>query len=181
MTTKNRQKPYILSALLIALCVVIGYIFLYVPNVELLTASVFVSGYLVGPLFGLATGLFAELIFSLFNPLGAPIPSLLLAQTVSMALIGAAGGLYRRRAFDKKMSWPGVVQLAVTGFMLTLLFDVLTTLSFAILMAGTDVKKLLSTFVYGMSFYAIHLFCNTVVFAMLVPLLISRMRSHVVS
>jgi uncharacterized membrane protein len=181
MTPKNRQKPYILTAMLIALCVVIGYVFLYVPNVELLTASVFVSGYLVGPLLGVTTGLFAELIFSLFNPMGAPIPSLLVAQTLSMALIGGAGGLYRKRASDEKMSWSVVAQLALVGFVLTLLFDVLTTLSFAILMAGTDVKKLLSTFVYGMSFYAIHLFWNTVVFAVLVPMLISRLRSHVVS
>ncbi len=51
-----------------ALCVVIGFLFVPLPNIELITLFVFLGGYLYGVSNGLIIGVFSEFIYSAFNP-----------------------------------------------------------------------------------------------------------------
>jgi uncharacterized membrane protein len=170
-------KTLVLSAVLIALTVVLGLIFLSVPNVELFTASVFISGYILGPVGGAVVGALAELIFSLFNPMGAPVPPLLLAQIAAMALAGWVGGWFASHFQVTTYRLRIAVMTGLLGLGITLLFDIVTTLSFSVLMAGGDLRKIAANFIYGMAFYVIHLLVNTMVFATLVPLLLGRLPS----
>ena len=59
--------------------------------------------------------------------------------------------------------------LGLCGFLLTLFYDVATTLSFALFTAGTDLQKLASTFAFGITFYAVHSLSNTLIFVTVVP------------
>ena len=125
--------------MLIALSVGMGYLFILVPNVEMLTATVFIAGGIVGPVYGLIIGLFAELIYSLFNPFGMAMPPLLIAQVLVFSLIGFVGGVVGRIDIARPvLRW---VVLGASGFLLTLIFDVATTLSFAIFTAGTSILR----------------------------------------
>jgi energy-coupling factor transport system substrate-specific component len=163
------------AALLVALCVAIGYLFLLIPNFEFITASIFISGFLLGPRYGFIIGAMAEMIFSLFNPYGAPSLPLLLAQVASMAVTGLVGGWLAGAGWRKCPLWLQMILFALVGFLLTLLFDALTTLSFAVLMAAGDVRKIWLTFISGMGFYLVHLLVNTLSFALLVPVLLKRL------
>lgn len=49
------------------------------------------------------------------------------------------------------------------------MYDVATTLSFALFTAGGDVQKILTTFLFGASFYAVHAIVNTIIFVSVVP------------
>ncbi len=170
-----RHRIVIRAAILTALCVAIGYLFLLIPNFEFITAAIFISGFLLGPHYGLLIGAIAELIFSLFNPFGAPSLPLLSAQIVAMACTGMIGGWIARLGWLKL---PFVLQMflfALVGFLSTLLFDVLTTLSFAVIMAAGDMRKIWLTLISGMGFYLVHLLVNTVSFAVLVPALLKRL------
>ena len=80
-------------AAFVAITVVLGYVFAFIPNVELVTASIFLSGYLLGSKKGVLIGIVAEFLFSLLNPYGAANPPLLLAQLIAMAIVGYSGGL----------------------------------------------------------------------------------------
>lgn len=162
----NVNKQIILSALFVALAVALGYLFLLVPNVELISATVFMAGAVVGPIFGLLIGLTAELIFSLFNPMGTAAPPLLIAQVFSFALIGLVGGFV---GMPGKKIWLSVLLYGVCGFFLTMLFDVLTTLSFAVFIAGDDLQKIIALFTTGILFYITHSVINTVIFMTIVP------------
>jgi hypothetical protein len=166
---------WLLAALLIALCVAIGYLFLAIPNLEMFTAAVFTSGFLTAPVAGGLIGAASALLFSLFNPYGAPTPLLLLAQMAALALTGLTGGwLYRSRWRERPAWWQAGV-LGALGFALTLCYDILTTLSFALMMSGGEVRKIWASFVYGMAFYGLHLLSNTLIFTLLLPLLLGRL------
>jgi len=166
---------WLLAAVLTALCVVVGYLFLAVPNLELFTATIFISGFLVRTLRGALVGMTAALLFSLFNPYGTPGSNLLAAQMLSMALTGAVGGMIPRSGLLRMRPRLRVILFAALGLILTLIYDVLTTLSFAWLMAGGDMKKLWATFISGMGFYGLHLAGNTLIFAFVVPVVLQRL------
>ena len=59
MTRRLPSRTITLLALWIAVTVALGYALATVPNVELVTASVFLSGYLFGPAAGTLVGVSA--------------------------------------------------------------------------------------------------------------------------
>jgi uncharacterized membrane protein len=167
-----------LSGILAATCVTIGYLFLLIPNLEFITAAIFISGYLTGPLYGALIGLIAELIFSLFNPYGAPSLPLLAAQLLAMIIVGFSGGYVARTQWLNAGIKMRTIIFGIIGFGLTLTYDILTSLSDAIVMAGGDTTKLFKLVIAGLAFYILHMVSNTVSFALVVPFLIQRLIAH---
>ncbi len=176
LAMQKQPRKLFIAAMMTALAVTLGYLFLSVPNVELFTATVFISGYILGAVAGAVVGAVAELIYSGLNPMGMPMPNLLFAQIVGMAFAGYAGGFLRQRNWFENSVVKKAIVFALTGFLVTLIFDVLTTLSFSIVMAEGDWKKVVTSFLFGMSFYAIHLTINTAIFATFVPLVLNRLK-----
>ena len=172
------NRLVVLSALFIALTVAVGYALISVPNIELVTATIFVAGYLLGPSRGIIVGALAEFLFSLTHPLGPSAPPLLVAQVISMAVVGCVGGLAGRWQHIPGNVIVRILIFAGLGFFLTLMFDVLTTLSFAIFLSGLSVPKIIATFTFGSFFYTIHLVVNTLIFALIVPAIVIRLSSR---
>jgi len=158
-------------ALFMALGVVLGLALISVPNVELVTATFFLSGYFLGPARGSLTGALGELLYSLLNPYGMSAPPLLVAQVLSMAMVGFVGGMARRIPLNPKPFLITSLAFGAMGLGLTFLFDSLTTLGFLIL-SGLTLANLLAAYLYGLGFYLVHMASNAAVFALLVPLLL---------
>ena len=166
------------TALLTALCVALGYLFLPIPNLEMITLGIFLSGLLMGAYIGALIGFLAEAIYSLTNPMGFPPPPLLIAQVVSMSCVGFAGGLasalftppYPRFAHR----WLRQLTLALFGATLTFIFDLTTNLSFP-LAAGFTNQQVYAALVLGIPFAAIHIGTNTIAFPVLVPIIMARL------
>jgi len=158
------------TALLIALCVAVGYAFAAIPNVELISACVFASGVWVGPRRGAVVGALAEAMYSGFNPYGVAPPPLYVAQVLGFALIGAVGGftapIFRRQRFGPQVA---VAAAAGLGFALTLVYDVLTNL--AVWVTVRESSSVMAILAGGLSFPfpLAHPLGNTVGFALLVP------------
>jgi uncharacterized membrane protein len=177
---KTNTRKILLSALFIALAVAMGYIKPPIPNVELFTATVFIAGFTTGRLYGISVGVIGEFIYSFYNPLGAaPFPTLM-GQVSSMALVGFTGGVWRAIGWPYLKTIQRTVLTGLVGFFLTLVFDVLTTISYVIFIAGMDPAKLLASFVYGMTFYLIHLLANTIIFSTLVPVILTRLQKEII-
>jgi len=166
----------LLEAILIALAVAIGYVFLLIPNVEFLTATIFISGYLTGRARGLVIGMVAEFLFSIFNPVGAPALPLLAAQMAGMGLTGLCGGALRPLNWLDRGSTGTALIFGATGWMLTAVYDVLTNLSIGWMMAGDDWSKVRALLIAGLGFSLVHWLGNTLGFALIVPRLLRRMR-----
>jgi uncharacterized membrane protein len=156
------------TALFTALCVSLGYLLAGVPNVEILSASVFTSGVLLGPRRGGIVGALAELLYAGLNPYGlAPLP-LLLAQVLAMAAIGGSGGVFARLA--ARRPWRLEVALAaLVGFVLTLFFDVLTNAAGFLMVRES--ARFVPYMVAGLSFPfpLAHSLSNAASFAIVVP------------
>ena len=159
-----------LIGLFTALGVTLGFIFCHIPNVELLTATIFISGFIMGIKEGLMVGIFSESIYSIFNPMGVAFPPLFIAQVLAMSLTGALGGLFKKWKFQSTVTFH--LTLGLSGFFTTFIFAVLTTLSFTLFIKFSW-KNLLGSFVFGLGFYITHLLTNTIIFLTIVPLILN--------
>ena len=162
---ENPTRRIIQTGLFVALVVVLGFLLAEVPNVELMTVSVFLSGVILGLRRGVVVGLLSILLYSLFNPYGPPLPPLVLAQILGFAIIGSSGGILRKQlALGGKAPY---LFSALAGLILTLIYDSLTTAATAVIVLGVDgfMKGLAGFFVAGALFIVVHTLSNTIVFA----------------
>ncbi len=166
-------RRLVVTAIFIALAIGLKFALIILPNVEPLTVTFFLAGYMLGPLSGLVTGAIGEFLYSFFNPYGVASPPLLVAQVLCMSLSGLAGGLVRRLSPN---GIPPAWLLGAIGFFLTLIFDLATTLS-DVFFVKLGLAGFLSRLAFGIYFYIIHLSTNTVLFAVLLPVLIPRLHS----
>jgi len=164
------------ASIFTALAIGLGFSLLMVPNVELISVVVFLSGLTLGVKWGILVGGTAELIFSVLNPFGSGLvfPPLLLSQIISMIIIGAVGGLLRPLFFKKDFSKKSIAGLAITGFILTFIFDSLTTLSYPF-SAGFDLPQTIGIYISGIGFTFLHQISNAIVFAVGVPSVIKHL------
>ena len=155
-----------MGSLLTAASVALGIALAGVPNVELMTLTVFVSGFLLGIGSGAVVGAASIALHSLFNPLGAALPPLLAGQVIGFAVVGAAGGwigpiLVRLRQRPMAFLVAGMV-----GLMLTLLYDLLTNIGAFYTITGERGQGNLVQFVIaGLLFTVMHVVWNTALFA----------------
>jgi uncharacterized membrane protein len=111
-------------ALFSALCYVLGWMFLWLPNVNLMFFVVFSAGFLwgIGP--GLAVGAIGEWLFTFFNPGGPTDPLTTFAQVFGMALGGLFGALFERFGLHRGTAGGRAVLLALAGIACTAAFFV---------------------------------------------------------
>ena len=149
-----------------ALGVSLGYALLPIPNIELITATCFIAGYLLGITEGVTVGILTETLYSLLNPHGMAAPPLFIAQVISMGFAGFIGGLLGM--CKQKSGLIFYIKLGMSGLILTSIFAVLTTFGFVLLL-GFTFEKLIASFIFGLKFYVIHILTNILFFLTLVP------------
>ena len=164
------------ASIFTALAIGLGFSLLMVPNVELITVIVFMAGLTLGIRWGVLVGGTAELIFSVLNPFGSGLifPPLLISQEISMMMVGIAGGSLKLIFFKKEFSAKKISLLALTGFLLTFIFDSLTTLSYP-LSAGFDLPQTVGIYISGIGFTILHQISNAIIFAVGVPKVVKHL------
>ncbi|UCC81222.1 MAG: hypothetical protein JSW64_07660 [Candidatus Zixiibacteriota bacterium] len=134
--------------------------FLAIPNIELFSFSLFLSGLYLGKSGGIATALVAGVIFVFFNPNGAqPILAIGLVQLFGFLLFGFMGGLLRPAILKKDNIKITVALLLVSGLVLTFWYDLTTNLAFAYIFG-----PFWPALVAGLGFSIIHTVSNTIIF-----------------
>ena len=115
-------------------------------------------------------GLTAMGIYSGLNPMGSGLsfPPLFIMQILGMAIAGILGGLVRPLIIEKKINLFLIVGLAITGFIITLIYDLLTLLAYPIT-AGLGFSGILAALFKGLGFTLLHEISNAVVFTVTVP------------
>lgn len=175
----NRTRRATLAGLLVALNLAAGFALAGIPNVELLTLLVFLSGFLLGTGSGALIGAASWGLFSAFNPMGAAVPPVLAAQVVGGGLIGAAGGFLGPLFLRFPHRAAAVAACALTGAVLTLMFQVLVNaVAFWVF---TDDRAAGAMWVFiagGIAFTLTHLIWNTAVFLVVLRPLMSVLNRH---
>jgi hypothetical protein len=169
----QKTRKALLASLLISVTVALGYALAGVPNVELMTMSVFVSGYLLGWRLGAIVGAVSIAAHSLFNPLGAALPPLFAAQVIGFSIIGVTGATLGRAVVGRRQRWVSFALSALLGFLVTSLYDLLTNVgAYYSITTGSGVPSLIKFVAAGMAFVVMHLVWNTVLFlVVLTPVL----------
>jgi hypothetical protein len=157
-------------AIFIAIAVAIGQD--PIPNVEFVSATIFLSGLMLGVKRGIVVGAIATFLFSSFNAYGPASPPLLIAQMFGMMLFGLAGGCFRN-FFGPRL--PSIWLLGAAGFALTFVYDLLTTLGSTVVVE-TGWPGFLTAIATGFYFFLLHQASNAVIFASLLPTLWRRLR-----
>jgi hypothetical protein len=164
-------KPPVIG-LLVALCVALGYLLATIPNVELVTTSIFISGYLTGAVSGIVIGGLAMGLYSILNPYGMAPPPLFLAQILSYAIIGGVGGILGR--WIHRIGWKQAFLFGACGFCFTVMYALLTTLAY-VLTVGNQEVLFWGSLLRGIGFYVTHMITNTLFFLTVVPFILNRL------
>ncbi len=170
---KESVKKITYHGIYIAFCVVIGYIFFAIPNIELLTLFVFFGGYLFGKIRGAFIGGISMFLFSAMNPWGSGLayPPLNISQVVSYYIIGFAGGLIRPLVNMSINRFLKSLIFGSCGLILTVFYHVLVTV-FTAEIAGFDYQKMGIIIIGGLGFAMVQIIWNMVTFSLLIPALI---------
>ena len=162
----KRTRLFLLASLLVALIYATGAVLAGVPNIELITALTFVSGYLLGPALGAVVGAAGMGAHSLFNALGAVAAPVWFAQMAAFALVGLAGAVWGPKLARLAVS-PAAVASAAAGALLVLIYQIaVNVVAFYTFTNDVDV------WVYvwgGIAFGAVQVAWNAVVFGVAVP------------
>jgi len=175
------------TAIFVALAAALGFLLLSVPNVELVTLTVFASGVVLGRGRGALVGALAMAIYSGFNPYGSGlgIPTMFAAQLAASAFTGLMGGatarLWRgpplaagRRGLPLAAGRRGLPLVAGgIGLALTAVYQAAVIVGLAVMSpefrTGAFAVLLSNAF-----FSSVHLVSNTIVFAVLAPTVLPK-------
>ena len=69
-------------AIFTAVTIVLGYMMAFIPNLEVFTMMIFLSGFIMSKKEGAIIGLLSSFIFTFFNPLGTSPPPLFIYQVI---------------------------------------------------------------------------------------------------
>jgi uncharacterized membrane protein len=176
----------VLISVFTALAIVLGYILAYIPNIELFTLIIFLSGFILGKRDGMIVGFLSSFIFCFFNPLGAsPLP-LLTFQLIHYSITGLLGALINDLLQRKKMVkldtdlyiFPVMAILGVVGALITLNFQIFATLLHFLSFFGTS-GEFLPLLLSGLGFTVIHIIGNTLGFIFILPGLIQLVNNMI--
>jgi DNA-binding MarR family transcriptional regulator len=115
-----------------ALALVGNYVLVAIPNVELGSGVLFVTAYLFGLGMGIWCVFIVSIIYAFFNPWGPFIPTIWITQLIGWIFMVIAGMLMGRKDSDKSWTRGMQIELAIVGAVVTLFFDLITTLGYSI-------------------------------------------------
>ena len=158
------------AAIFCAMAIAVGYSLMMVPNIELITVTIFLSGLTLNAFWGATVGFVAMGIYSGLNPLGSGLgfPPLFLAQLISMSLCGVIGGFLKPFFVTNRYNISRLVLLGLSGLVVTLIYDVLTLISYPIF-SGLGVVGVYAALVKGLGFTLLHQLSNAIIFIITVP------------
>ena len=165
------------AAIFCALAIGMGFSLMLVPNIELITVIVFMSGLMLGCKWGALIGGTAIFIYSGLNPMGSGLsfPPLFFMQILGMAITGFTGGLFSRFFLEKETNIFSLITLGLLGFICTFIYDFLTLISYP-LSAGLGISGMIAALVKGIGFTLLHEISNAIVFVVTIPKVIKYLK-----
>jgi len=176
---ERKSFRIVLLSTFTALAVVIGYMLVFLPNIELFTLMIFLAGFIMGKKDGAIIGLMSSFIFVFFNPYGvSPLP-LFAYQLAHYSLVGFLGGISHNFLSKKDYFKPEddlyvfrvLLIFGIIGAVITFVYDILSTLIGALSIFGT-LDTFWVTYIIGLPFTTVHLIGNTLGFIFILPGLI---------
>ena len=176
---KNHTLKIALLAILTALGPALSISFIWFPYFELMTITIFLSGVILGPLYGsilavLSTSLY-ELIVSLVVGPALPVYPFKVIAFCIVALAGALMGY--KTNFSTSFFWR--LFFGVLGGLLTLSYDLIVSLGMFFFL-GTEVGSYFAFLLAGLPVTAIRVATNTLLFAFIPDIILRTVKPLVI-
>jgi uncharacterized membrane protein len=161
MATLNQTKIISIIVVMTAACISTNYAMLGIVNVKFMDVLVFITGLAFGSRIGMAVGFLSWAIYGLINPYGFVFP-ILIATAIMESVYGLAGGLLGRESgkMIHNNSMVAGVQYAIVGLFMTLVYDLVTNVVFAVTFS-IDLRVAL---IEGIPFTLVHSLSNVSLF-----------------
>jgi uncharacterized membrane protein len=155
-----------LSAIFAALCYVTMLPLVGFYNVFLTLFICFTAGVLLGAGWGFLTGVIGMFLCSYFNPLGAALPPIMLAQMIGAGVSGLLGGVVGKRIPTGDYSFAHFALMGAMGFVTALMYHLIVDVVDAWLWRPFWVRLQL-----GLISSLVTIVSNVVIFIVLLPIL----------
>lgn len=139
-----------------------------IPNFELMTLVVFLSGVLLGARWGAMVGAICMLAYSVLNPYGPAHPLITASQVVGELAPGPAGAVMAAAGIAGRPVMARMIALGAAGGLLTVYFDLITNVATGLLFG-----QIRATLIGGLPFALLHVGSNIALFALLGPPLVA--------
>ena len=160
-----------ITAIMTALALVGNYALVSVPNLELGSSILFVTAYIFGASMAIWSTLIMSLLFGIINPWGGFIPQIWLSQVVGWFYIVVTGSIMGRASKDGKRVEPRKWELAITGAVVTFIFEQVTNIGYSVTFGVPFVIAVTA----AIPFTILHIISNTIIFSQVVPMLDSAL------
>jgi len=170
----NKSRWVAVTAIMSALALVGNYVLVAIPNVELGSGVLFVTAYLFGLGMGIWCVFIVSIIYAFFNPWGPFIPTIWITQLIGWIFMVIAGMLMGRKDSDKSWTRGMQIELAIVGGVVTLFFDLITTLGYSIWFGVPYFIAVIT----GSTFIVLHVVSNAIIFPAIVPKLDVTMKQQ---
>jgi uncharacterized membrane protein len=162
-----------------AIAIVLGYSLAHIPNIEVFTLMIFLSGFIMSKKEGAIIGLLSASIFTFFNPYGSFLP-LFIYQLIHYSITGALGGLtkdfLRNKDYFKPVEDLYIFRIMLLfgflGAVITFVFDILSTLLlwlFGGFAVSITIDSFIAFYLSGIVFTIVHPVGNVLGFVFLLP------------
>lgn len=163
-------RYYSSIGLLTAIAVLSNYSLIWIPNVKIMDLIVFISGFYYGILAGIIVGILSWMVYGSLNPYGFVL-QIWLATMLCETFYGIIGGLLKNKDnifIEENYKFRKSILLGFIGFLITLLYDVLTNLAFAYIFN----LPFIYVMIFGIPFTILHEISNFILFSIgLIPII----------
>lgn len=162
MTLKLHVFQVSIVASFVALCIATNYALIGVWNVKPMDLIVFIGGFCFGPIAGASIGIITWGVYGVVNPYGF-VPQVWLATMISESIYGLVGGVLRKIFTPTHLNGQRIrlsVFFATLGFTLTLIYDLITNVVYALSFSVPIVVGIIS----GVPFTVLHEVSNALIF-----------------
>jgi len=172
-TPKTSSLKIALLAVFTALGVALSTMFIYFPNIELMTLTLFIGGIILGPLYGSFLAIFSATLYELIATIIiGPGYVIFPFKVIAFLIIVLAGAAIRKKIPEKpKAIW--WFTFGVIGGLLTIFYDLITNIGWIILSDNFNFIGYISAIVIGLPITASRVATNTVLF-LFVPEIYNR-------
>ena len=161
------SKKIAFAGVILASAVALGFALAPIPNIELVSLTIAIGGFILGPIWGAVCGGLAWAVYSATSPFGmAPLP-LYLSQILGGITIGLLGGLLHFAFRKFKNNIARIIISATIGMFATAVYQVFVNVGSFISFGSED--TILIYIITGISFVLLQILSNTIIFGILIP------------
>lgn len=170
---KTTTLKIALLAVFTALGVALSTMFIYFPNIELMSLTLFIGGIVLGPLYGSILAILSASLYELIATIMiGPGYVIFPFKVIAFLLIVLVGALIRKKIPEKPNAiWWFI--FGVIGGLLTIFYDLITNVGWIILSDNFNFIGYISAIVIGLPITASRVAANTVLF-LFVPEIYNR-------